>query len=355
MEPVEKLYRACGTGVPAEFEALRIYIKRFNAEAEGLRAATARLKDVNAQMEKTTAPPSQQFYASIAATGREIRAGLPQPLAATDERYRSLAIGAQLALELGKTGEQADDLAGLFGRAEQISADLAVGAWGPAEQKTRELAVGNGRECFSDGRAVPREDRQLVRGRNIQRREGGQHPAGRCLRQDERIDDPRHPETVCGLCLSTRVPPYVQLAGIGRSRTEEGTDRRLHRQTPPLCLPRSGHQGDLQGLPPRSERRGVDRARAIVEHGKMYKGTDKQIAGIVSECDPMVPKSITRAKEYRRVFAFPVTNNRRGTNEYVFRLRLQIPVGCAVSRVRRQRETPEGARGSRRAARRGTT
>jgi hypothetical protein len=70
---------------------------------------------------------------------------------------------------------------------------------------------------------------------------------------------------------------------------------------------------------------GVDRARAIVDHGKMYKGTDKQIAGIINECDPMFPKSITRPKEYRRVLAFPVTTNRRGTNEYVFRLRLQIP------------------------------
>jgi hypothetical protein len=70
---------------------------------------------------------------------------------------------------------------------------------------------------------------------------------------------------------------------------------------------------------------GVERARAIVEHSKMYKGNDKQIAGMVNECDPTVAKWIVRPKEYRRVLAFPVTTNKRGMNDYVFRIKLQIP------------------------------
>ena len=70
---------------------------------------------------------------------------------------------------------------------------------------------------------------------------------------------------------------------------------------------------------------GVERARAIVEHGKQYKGTDKQISSILSECDPTVPKWIVRPKEYRRILAFPVTGNKKGTNDYVFRIKLQIP------------------------------
>jgi len=71
--------------------------------------------------------------------------------------------------------------------------------------------------------------------------------------------------------------------------------------------------------------RGVDRARAIVEHGKEYTGGDKQLTSMVSECDVNAAKWIIRAKDYRKVYALPVTSNPRGENEYMFRVRLQIP------------------------------
>jgi hypothetical protein len=325
MEPVEKLYRACGTSIPAEFDALRGYIKRFNAEAEGLRAAAARLKEVNAQMEKTTSPPPQQFYATIAAAGKEIRAGLPQPMAVTDERYRSLEIGAQLALELGKAGEQADDLAGLFGRAEQISADIAVSAWGPAEQKTRDLAEGSEGKAFAT--ATRHRDRIVswfesgifngVKAASIQRID-----AFVKINEATILDVPKL------YADSAFQPVYVlTFSSLGsadlaqkKAQIDDYIAKLRH-----YAFPEAAIKTIYKDFPRDMNAAGVDRARAIVEHGKMYKGTDKQIAGIVSECDPMAPKSLVRAKEYRRVLAFPVTNNRRGTNEYVFRLRLQIP------------------------------
>jgi hypothetical protein len=71
--------------------------------------------------------------------------------------------------------------------------------------------------------------------------------------------------------------------------------------------------------------RGAEKAHAIVEHGKQYQGDDKQIKAYVSECDPTVAKWIVRAKDYRKVYAVPVSANPRGTNEYLFRLRLNIP------------------------------
>ena len=71
--------------------------------------------------------------------------------------------------------------------------------------------------------------------------------------------------------------------------------------------------------------RGVERARAIVVHGKYYKGDDRQIKNLVSECDPSTAKWITKPTEYRKVYVLPITNNPKGDNKYLFRLNVRIP------------------------------
>jgi hypothetical protein len=62
-----------------------------------------------------------------------------------------------------------------------------------------------------------------------------------------------------------------------------------------------------------------------VTHAKYYRGKDPQVTQLGAEFDVEVPKLITRPKDYRRVFALPVTDNRQGSNEYLIRLQLQIP------------------------------
>ncbi len=73
---------------------------------------------------------------------------------------------------------------------------------------------------------------------------------------------------------------------------------------------------------------GVLKARAIVTHGKYYEGDksgpDKKIKQRIYECDPNSAKWIVKPKEYRRVFALPVTNSRRGKNKYLVRFIIDI-------------------------------
>ncbi|HEX2959606.1 MAG TPA: hypothetical protein VHO70_22410, partial [Chitinispirillaceae bacterium] len=73
---------------------------------------------------------------------------------------------------------------------------------------------------------------------------------------------------------------------------------------------------------------GVLKARAIVTHGKYYEGDksgpDKKIQQRIYECDPNSAKWIVKAKEYRRVFALPVTNSRKGKNKYLVRFIIDI-------------------------------
>lgn len=70
---------------------------------------------------------------------------------------------------------------------------------------------------------------------------------------------------------------------------------------------------------------GVFKARAIVAHGNYYKGDDKKVKARIAECDPMTSKWIVKPADYRRVFALPVTNRKRGMNTYVVRMYVDIP------------------------------
>ncbi len=71
--------------------------------------------------------------------------------------------------------------------------------------------------------------------------------------------------------------------------------------------------------------KGVAKARAVVVHGRHYQGSDKKTRYRVAECDPWASKWITKPKEYRKIFALPITTNPTGNNEYVFRLNVRIP------------------------------
>ncbi|MBL8029307.1 MAG: hypothetical protein JNL74_22990, partial [Fibrobacteres bacterium] len=74
---------------------------------------------------------------------------------------------------------------------------------------------------------------------------------------------------------------------------------------------------------------GVLKARAVVTHGKYYQGDDNKIKLRIAECDPEIPKRITKPLDYRRVFALPATDNRTGTNKYFCRLDLALPSDAA--------------------------
>lgn len=71
--------------------------------------------------------------------------------------------------------------------------------------------------------------------------------------------------------------------------------------------------------------KGVAMARAIVRHGEHYKGDDKKTKRRIAECNPWSSKWIVKAKQYRKVFALPVTDKKRGENRYFLRLNLRIP------------------------------
>jgi hypothetical protein len=69
---------------------------------------------------------------------------------------------------------------------------------------------------------------------------------------------------------------------------------------------------------------GVLKARAVVTHGKYYKGDNRKIKIRIAECDPWSMKWIVKPKQYRRVFALPITTKKHGTNTYKVRINVDI-------------------------------
>ncbi len=75
--------------------------------------------------------------------------------------------------------------------------------------------------------------------------------------------------------------------------------------------------------------KGVERAHAIADHGKQYKGKDKKIINLAVEVDPSLPKWITKATAYRKIYVVPVNRTRSANNDYTFKINIQIETEAA--------------------------
>lgn len=70
---------------------------------------------------------------------------------------------------------------------------------------------------------------------------------------------------------------------------------------------------------------GVAKAKAIITHGRYYKGSDRQTRNLIAEVDPQVPKTLREATSYRKLYVVPVNDTQQASNEYVFKIDIQIP------------------------------
>jgi hypothetical protein len=325
LEPVARLFEACGRGVPPDFAAMSAFVKRFNEEAEALQAAQGRLDDLRTMMAKNVSPPSSAFYANAAVAANDLRASIPPALAVTQERYRTVAAAGMLALELGKSKEEADDMALLFARAKDAQTSIENMSWVPAETGIREVAVV---AVPSTGGPVAGYRDKIARWLDASLFDAVMGATQQRLDAFVKLHE-RTITNVPALYADSAFSPVYRLtfnsSGPGelarrRAQIDEYIGRVRHYQ-----FPESAIRAIYKDFGRDMGETGVDRAKAIVNHGREYRGSDKQIEGMVAECDPMTPKLIVRPKEYRRILAIPVSGNRRGVNDYVVRIRLQIP------------------------------
>lgn len=325
LDGVKKLYSACGVQLPADLRTLESFVERYNIEAGALEAASARLTDAEKTIQNNPAWLSDAFYVSLMGKMDEANSLLVDSQLDRFERQRGYPSVARLIQEMAATRAKATGLRGVYSRAKDAMTRLNASSWSETESLIRDLY------STVEFNALP-----AVR---AQRNDIVTHLESELFSRVKKETETRVDafvarnrmtiENVPGLYQDSSFIPIYQFtfssAGPGavQQRNKQIGDYLF--QARHITFPETAIKGLYQDFVRNISNRGAEKARAIVDHGKEYQGTDKDVKAYISECDPTVAKWIVRAKEYRRVYTLPVTNNRQGANEYLLRLRLNIP------------------------------
>ena len=90
-------------------------------------------------------------------------------------------------------------------------------------------------------------------------------------------------------------------------------------------FPRSAIKKLYQAFTGNINDKGIEKARAIIKHGEMYKGSDRQTQNLVAEINPVTAKWLTEPRTYRKLYVIPSNAQQSSNNQYVFRMNLRIP------------------------------
>lgn len=324
-QQLAQLYKACGESMPPALDLAVRFVDRFNLETTALQRAEAKMNELKMLYQKEGRQINEALFTDVLTRATEIKQTLQEPQCATMEVYGTSACAVALAEAVTRTANRTDDLLAMYEEARQVAAALDGRAWARAEASLVDLYEGKNahdKTAFADHRTLllQRFESALflgVKQASIARVDS-------FVRQHQMSI-----ENVPALYADSAFMPVHQMtfssAGPNdlltkRKEIDGYLDRMKHR-----TLPESAIKAIYADFVRNTGQKGVEKARAVVDHGKMYQGDDQKVKVMVEECDPTVPKWITSAREYRKMFVLPVTTNRQGVNDYVFRIRLQIP------------------------------
>ena len=326
VEPLKRLYTVCEQPYPAELRSLEDFVARFNIEAATLPVARGKLAEIERILQRNTYWLSDTLYAALLARDEEASAAVVVSELDRFERQRDYPCASQLSQELIATQTQVTGYHSVHAGAREVAGRINASAWSEAETRLRDLNTspginGNPIVRAHKGMFVSHLETDLfahLKNETEQRLEA-------FLTKNE-----LNTENVAALYQDSVFLPLYRMtyssAGPATvSQRNQQIDEYLTAAKSirfPEAAIRALYAEFIRRTSPAAE---CEKTRAIVEHGKQYRGDDKQIKAYINECDPPVAKWIVRAKEYRKLYALPVTTDPRGSNEYIFRLRLNIP------------------------------
>ncbi len=319
------LYKECGGQIPPETERVIGFMSLFNTAADSLRAANAKYEALKNYFDAHTGTASESYCAELTGMAAGVRAAVPDPHAIGLDRYGSYNCAATLSRSITYSSNQADDLKAVYQSAGTVAGQTASKSWASSEPELRRLFEWQG---TSNSPEVTRERSQLVTVLEVGIYDGVKTAS------EARVDGfiTTHEgeyDKVAQLYADSAFRPVYDLSfsstGPGGLAAKKKVIQDYLDQIKYIRFPEASIKNIYQEFTRNMADHGVEKARAIVKHGGFYKGTDKQIKGIVAECDPDIPKVITKPKEYRKLFAFPVSDNGDATNDYLFRIQLKIP------------------------------
>jgi hypothetical protein len=323
--PVLDLHRALGIMIPRDLTVVADFTERYNMEAGILETAKKKLRRLETLGGEGVRWTSDTLYTGLIATAAEVAQLVPQTQLDRYEAYGALPYVSQLRSEITQTASRAVAFQDLYGTARAAAADIAVGRWREAEAGIRALHESG------EFTAHPPVDAQKERLISEFEEEiaSGVLAASRARAEAFAAKHELTLENVPALYADSAFLPVYRISfsagGTQAAARRAAEVQRVIDQIKTVSFPERAIRSIYREFTTAPSTRGVEKARAIVEHGKMYTGSDKQIRAIIDEMNVDAPKWITKPKDYRRVFALPVTTNRQGVNEYKVRLQLQIP------------------------------
>ncbi len=321
----KRLYDALGSTPPSEFRSVMDFVERYNVEAEAMQSVQEKFRQIDNAFAVNPPWSSEAFYVDLIGKVADIRARIPESRAVTFDRYGRYSCAMLLDADIRNAAARAELSDRVFSLGQQFVQRLNANAWASAEGTMKEIhftSVPTGITAVADQKAklVRAFESELFNRVKVV----SQQRVDAFVKAHEAAID-----NVPALYKdSAFVPAYtITFSTMGdaevqrkRKEVQDYIDRLKYNDFPAASI-RAIYRDFSRNI----NDRGVDRARAIVEHGRFYKGEDKQLRSIVNECDPTVAKWIVKPKEYRKLYALPVTTNRAGVNEYLFRVQLQIP------------------------------
>ncbi len=325
LDVVDKLYRACDQQPPESFRSLTAFVNRFNVESGGVYQALSRLSEIDRIIKHGPAWGSDSLFVRLISLASQAKAALPEQQLDRFEPWGSYNCARLLSEEIVKTASKAVALQSLYERGRGVAERISSESWASAEDQLRNMNTSAEYDAVPSALDQKHDIVSHLEGEIFSRvkRATQQRVDAFVAKNESTIDD------VPALYRDSAFTPVYDLTFSAGGPAQLAQNKRqisdYLTMMKTVRFPENAIRGIYGQFVRNPSARGVDRARAIVEHGKEYKGSDKQVEAMIDECDASVPKWIVRPKDYRKVYALPVTSNARGTNEYLFRLGLKIP------------------------------
>ena len=324
VKPLSDLAAACETPSVGGLGPMVQFIEGFNREAGAVKRFNGDILRINAKFNVQGNALSAKELAALGWEARDAAERLPAATSALIDRYSDAVCVRMLIAELKKSRGWAVATESLCERGSRILDDVERHQWSAAESGLIDLDRRGDWAAYSflaeeKSRLLRRADMEIF----SEVRDAATKRAAAYINKHEHAY-----ENVSSLYTdSAFIPLYLfRFSAAGpdevvrkRSQLRQELARMRDVQFPEEAIKAiyRDFQGDIRN-------KGVERARAIVEHGKHYQGADKQVRGLVTECDANAAKLIVKAKSYRKVYALPIAT-RQGKSEYLVRLLLKIP------------------------------
>ncbi|MCX6120142.1 MAG: hypothetical protein NTX44_00780 [Ignavibacteriales bacterium] len=362
----------CAVMLDHKNNSAAMFVESLTGQLKALQVLDDKLEDIDALFKQSAVWPSDMFYTSVRKDMEEIESSLPKSLPAQIDPYSSSKIALWAKKRLTTEATQIKELLQKYQKAEEIvpqintlrkqenyrgiirllnanrtlgfllsqypgidtlslghqsrtiSSCLSMKAWRAAETKIDELF--RDRDYLSPDvvaekriQYVKKYESELFQGVNI------------ASRSSSELFIKNHETSLKNIPSLYKDSAFVPVYKLTFSSTGPKELQQKKKQIEDyltemkiIHFPETAIKALYKELTKNIREQGVEKARAIVDHGKFYKGSDKQVKSLVGECDCTVPKIITKPSEYRKFFVLPSTNNKKGNNNYLLRLDMQI-------------------------------